>query len=36
MQEHATTSTGDGPQGDFKRNPSFSSVDDQDMTDAAK
>ena len=35
MQAHATTSTGDGPQDDFKSNSSFS-VDDQDMADAAK
>ena len=35
MQAHTTTSTCDGPQGDFKSNSSFS-VDDQDMADAAK
>ena len=35
MQAHTATSSGDGPQGDFKRNSSFS-VDDQDMTTAAK
>ena len=35
MQAHTTTSTGDGPQDDFKSNSSFS-VDDQDMADATK
>ena len=35
MQAHTTTSTGDGPQDDFKSNSSFS-VDDQDMADTAK
>ena len=35
MQALTTTSTGDGPQDDFKSDSSFS-VDDQDMAGAAK